>query len=84
MAVWDTRAEIITLSTGRTINACGGDDFIGIHAKDDKLSFGYDMQFWPETLAHPWDDSEPNPLTKAERRELADLAIALWNAWAER
>lgn len=66
-----TYDEYIIECSGRELYA--HNHIVGI-APDLETSQGYDGSF------QPWDDGR-HPLTKAEREEIADYMISLWQQW---
>ena len=71
----------LLLSSGRFIPNSGASTIIGIHADADSVYWGYDSGFY---LGYDNDWNDNPPLTAAERKEISDLMIQLWLAWANK
>lgn len=74
----------IKLSTGRTLNANGSILGLRYDGKTMELCGGYDSEIRQGCPVESWEDEDERAehFTPAERREIADRMIALWNKWA--
>lgn len=69
-----------TFDSGRTASANRG--IIGI-SPDLTVTDGYDSGFDTDPPRESFYDEDAQPLTDAERADLADYMIALWTAFKE-
>jgi hypothetical protein len=71
----------VRLSTGKEIYANHG--YVGINERGE-LSEGYDGDIGFGDFEAGYDDNDPYELTPAERHELADYVIGLWQRYKAR
>lgn len=69
----NAKEHSLTLSTGRVIYTLEG-----------RLTVGHNLKLGTHTgymIVEQLEDQEP-PLTSAERKEIRDYEVALWDTWA--